>query len=87
MKMDYILTHQINNYNTDGSAKYDYVGSTIWFSKQELCDEVSEFLGIDIPLETKVDVTREQMESVHKLLLDGKRSLYGMYGDDFLNDW
>lgn len=87
MKMDYILTHQINNYMTDGSAKYDYVGSTIWFSKQELCDEVSEFLGIDIPLETKVDVTREQMESVHKLLLDGKRSLIGMYGDDFLNDF
>lgn len=87
MKMDYILTHQINNYKTDGSAKYDYVGSTIWFSKQELCDEVSEFLGIDIPLETKVDVTREQMESVHTLLSDGKRSLIGMYGDDFLNDW
>ena len=87
MKMDYILTHQINNYMTDGSAKYDYVGSTIWFSKQELCDEVSEFLGIDIPLETKVDVTREQMESVHTLLLDGKRNLIGMYGDDFLNDF
>ena len=85
--MDYILTYQINNYKTDGSAKYDYVGSTIWFSKQELCDEVSEFLGIDIPLETKVDVTREQMESVHELLSDGKRSLIGMYGDDFLNDW
>lgn len=87
MKMDYILTHQINNYKTDGSTKYDYVGSTIWFSKQELCDEVSEFLGIDIPLETRVDVTREQMESVHTLLLDVKRSLIGMYGDDFLNDW
>lgn len=87
MKMDYILTHQINNYKTDGSAKYDYVGSTIWFSKQELCDEVSELLGIDIPLETKVNVTREQMESVHTLLSDGKRSLIGMYGDDFLNDW
>lgn len=85
--MDYILTHQINNYKTDGSAKYDYVGSTIWFSKQELCDEVSEFLGIDIPLETKVNVTKEQMENVHTLLLDGKRSLIGMYGDDFLNDW
>lgn len=85
--MDYILTHQINNYKTDGSAKYDYVGSTIWFSKQELCDEVSEFLGIDIPIETKVNVTREQMEIVHELLSDGKRSLYGMYGDDFLNDW
>ena len=87
MKMDYILTHQINNYMTDGFAKYDYVGSTIWFSKQELCDEVSEFLGIDIPLETRVDVTREQMESVHTLLLDGKRNLIGMYGDDFLNDF
>jgi len=87
MKMDYILTHQINNYMTDGSAKYDYVGSTIWFSKQELCDEVSEFLGIDIPLETRVSVTKEQMESVHILLLDGKRNLIGMYGDDFLNDF
>lgn len=86
--MDYILTHLINNYkNEDGSSKYDYVGSTIWFSKQELCDEVSEFMGIDIPLETKVNVTKEQMESVHTLLLDGKRSLIGMYGDDFLNDW
>ena len=54
MKMDYILTHQINNYKIDGSAKYDYVGSTIWFSKQELCDEMSKFLGIDIQLETRV---------------------------------
>lgn len=87
MKMDYILTHLINNYKTDGSSKYDYVGSTIWFSKQELCDEISEFLGIDIPLETKVNVTKEQMENVHTLLSDGKRNLIGMYGDDFLNDW
>lgn len=84
--MDYILTHQINNYMTDSSAKYDYVGSIIWFSKQELCDEVSEFLGIDIPLETRVSVTKEQMESVHTLLSDGKRNLIGMYGDDFLNE-
>lgn len=84
--MDYILTHLINNYkNEDGSSKYDYVGSTIWFSKYELCDEVSEFLGIDIPLETKVDVTKEQMESVHKLL-NGRKDLIGMYGDYFLND-
>lgn len=86
MKLDYTLLHLINNYMTDDGAKYDYVGSTIWFSKQELCDEVSEFLGIDIPLETKVDVTREQMESVWKLL-DGRKDLIGMYGDDFLNDW
>ena len=86
MKMDYILTHQINNYKIDGSAKYDYVGSIIWFSKQELCDEMSKFLGIDIPLETRVSVTREQMESVHKLL-NGRRNLTGLYGDDFLNDW
>jgi len=27
------------------------------------------------------------MESVHTLLLDGKRNLIGMYGDDFLNDF
>ena len=70
----------------DGCAKYDYVGSTIWFSKQELCDEVSDFLSIDIPLETNVNVTREQMESVWKLL-NGRKDLIGMYGDDFLNDW
>lgn len=86
MKMDYSLIHLINNYKIDGSSKYDYVGSTIWFSKQELCDEVSEFLGIDIPLETEVDVTREQMESVWKLL-NGRKDLIGMYGDNFLNDW
>ena len=86
MKLDYDLTNIINNYKEDGLTKYDYVGSTIWFSKRELCDEVSEFLGIDIPLETKVNVTKEQMESVHKLL-DGRKDLIGMYGDDFLNDW
>jgi hypothetical protein len=86
MKLDYSLIHLINNYkNEDGSSKYDYVGSTIRFSKQELCDEISEFLGIDIPLETNVNVTKEQLESVRKLL-DG-RKLIGMYGDDFLNDW
>ena len=86
MKLDYSLTHLINNYMNDGCAKYDYVGSTIWFSKQELCDEVSDFLSIDIPLETNVNVTREQMESVWKLL-NGRKDLIGMYGDDFLNDW
>ena len=86
MLIHYILTHQINNYKIDGSAKYDYVGSTIWFSKQELCDEMSKFLGIDIPLETRISVTKEQMESVHKLL-NGRKNLTGLYGDDFLNDW
>lgn len=86
MKLDYTLLHIVNNYKDNtGFCHYDYVGSTIWFSKQELCDEVSEFLGIDIPLETMVDVTREQMESVWKLL-DGRKDLIGMYGDDFLND-
>ena len=87
MKLDYTLLHIVNNYKgEDGFSHYDYVGSTIWFSKQELCDEVSEFLGIDIPLETKVNVTKEQMESVWKLL-DGRKDLIGMYGDDFLNKW
>lgn len=86
MLMDYILKHQINNYKTDGTAKYDYVGSTIWFSKRELCDEISGFLDIDIPLKTRVSVTKEQMESVWRLL-DGRKDLIGMYGDDFLNDW
>ena len=87
MRLDYTLLHIVNNYKDNtGFCHYDYVGSTIWFSKQELCDEVSEFLGIDIPLETKVNVTREQMNSVWKLL-DGRKDLIGMYGDDFLNDW
>ena len=87
MKLDYTLLHIVNNYKDNtGFCHYDYVGSTIWFSKQELCDEVSEFLSIDIPLETKVNVTKEQMESVWKLL-DGRKDLIGMYGDDFLNDW
>ncbi len=87
MKLDYTLLHIVNNYKDNtGFSHYDYVGSTIWFSKQELCDEVSEFLGIDIPLETKVNVTREQMNSVWKLL-NGRKGLIGMYGDDFLNEW
>ena len=47
---------------------------------------MSKFLGIDIPLETKVSVSKEQMESVHKLL-NGRKNLTGLYGDDFLNDW
>lgn len=86
MKLDYTLLHIVNNYKDNtGFCHYDYVSSTIWFSKQELCDEVSEFLDIDIPLETKVNVTKEQMESVWKLL-DGRKDLIGMYGDDFLND-
>ena len=86
MKLDYILTHHINNHMENGVSKYDYVSSDIWFSKQELCDEISEFLGIDIPLDTKVIVTKEQLESIH-MLLDGRKDLIGMYGDDFLNDW
>ena len=87
MKLDYTLLHIVNNYKDNtGFCHYDYVGSSIWFSRQDLCDEVSEFLGIDIPLETKVNVTREQMNSVWKLL-DGRKGLIGMYGDDFLNEW
>ena len=85
--MDYILTNIINNYkDEDGLAKYDYVGSTIWFSKQELCDEVGKFLNMYIPLEEKVSVSKKQLESVRKLLSE-KKGLFGMYGDDFLNDW
>jgi hypothetical protein len=84
--MDYILTNIINNYkDEDGLAKYDYVSSIIWFSKQELCDEVGKFLNMYIPLEVKVSVSRKQLESVRKLL--SGRKLSGMYGDDFLNEW
>ena len=87
MKLDYDLTHLINNYKgEDGLAKYDYVGSTIWFSKQELCDEVGKFLNMTIPLEAHVSVSKEQMESVWRLL-DGRKDLIGMYGDEFLNEW
>jgi len=86
MRLDYSLTNIINNYkDEDGLAKYDYVGSIIWFSKQELCDEVSKFLNMYIPLEVKVSVSRKQLESVRKLL--SGRKLLGMYGDDFLNEW
>lgn len=86
MKLDYQLTHLINNYKVNGSAKYQYVGSTVWFSKQELCNEVSNYLGIDTPIETEVSVTKEQMENIYKLLTQ-KKNLIGTYGDDFLNEW
>ena len=86
MKLDYCLTNLTNNHYVNGVAKYDYAGSRIWFSKQELCDEVSKFLGIDIPLETEVNVTKQQLQSVSKLL-DGRKNLIGTYGDRFLNDW
>lgn len=86
MKLDYELTNIINNYKINGAAKYDCVGHTVWFSKQELCDEIGMFLGIDIPLETKVEVTKEQIDSVWRLL-NGRKDLIGAYGDDFLNDW
>ena len=86
MKLDYQLINIINNYKDGGCSKYDYVRSEIWFSKQELCDEVGKFLNIDIPIETNVTVTKNQMDDVYKLL-DGRKGLIGMYGDDFLNDW
>ena len=86
MKLDYCLTNLINNRYINGVAKYDYDSSTVWFSKQELCDEVSKFLDIDIPLETEVNVTKEQLQSVWRLL-DGRKNLIGTYGDKFLNDW
>jgi len=87
MRLDYNLSHIIDNYKgKDGFAHYDYVRSEIWFSKQELCDEVGKFLGIDIPIETKVIVTKEQIQSVWRLL-DGRKDLIGMYGDEFLNEW
>lgn len=87
MRLDYTLLHIVNNYKDNtGFCHYDYVGSTIWFSKQELCDEVGKLLNMYIPLEAKVSVSRKQLESVRELL-KGKKGLYGMYGDDFLNDW
>ena len=87
MRLDYDLSNVIDNYKgEDGFSHYDYVRSEIWLSKQELCDEVSKFLGVDIPIETNVIVTMEQMESVHKLLFE-KKTLIGVYGDEFLNEW
>ena len=86
MKLDYQLKYIINNYKVNGFSKYECVGHTIWFSKQELCDEVSKFLSINIPLETEVNVTEEQLQSVWRLL-NGRKNLIGTYGDEFLNDW
>ena len=86
MKLDYQLTHLINNYKVNRSAKYWYVGSTIWFSKQELCDEVGNYLGVNIPIETKISVTKKQMENIYKLFIRNK-NFVGTYGNDFLNEW
>jgi len=87
MKLDYILHHIINNYEDDnGRAHYDYVRSEIWFRTPELCKEIGELLNMEIPVETNVIVSKEQMEEVHKLLND-RRDLIGSYGDWFLNIW
>ena len=86
MRLDYKLIHIINNYKLNGISKYEYVGSTMWFSNQELCNEVSDFLGIYIPINTEIPVTKEQLQSVWKLL-DKRKNLIGMYGDEFLNSW
>lgn len=87
MRLDYNLSHLINNYkDVDGLAHYDYVGSTIWIGNKELCKEVSEFLGMEISVGVYEFVTREHMESVHKLL-EGRTDLIGTYGDEFLNEW
>jgi len=87
MKVDYMLHHIINNYvDDDYVVHYDYIRSEIWFSKQELCDEVSQYLGIEIPLNKYVIVTKEQMEDTYKLLT-GRKDLMGIYGDWYLNEW
>ena len=87
MKLDYMLHHIINNYvDDDYVVHYDYIRSEIWFSKQELCDEVSQYLGIEIPLNKYVIVTKEQMEDTYKLL-KGRKDLIGVYGDWYLNEW
>ena len=87
MKLDYMLHHIINNYvDDDYVVHYDYIRSEIWFSKQELCDEVSQYLGIEIPLNKYVIVTKEQMEDAYKLLT-GRKDLIGEYGDCYLNEW
>lgn len=85
MKFDYKLIHIINNYKTNGVAQYEYVGSTMWFSNQELCDEVSNFLGFYVPINTEMSVTKEQLQSVNRLL-NNRKDLIGMYGNEFLND-
>ena len=86
MKLDYQLSYIINNYKHDGMVTYDYVKSVIWFSKPELCDEVGKFLHMDIPIETEVTVTNDELLSVWNLLR-GRKNLIGTYGDKFLNDW
>lgn len=87
MKLDYMLHHIINNYvDDDYFAHYDYIRSEIWFSNQELCNEVSQYLGIEIPLYKYIVVTKEQLDDVYKLL-KGRKELIGEYGDWYLNEW
>lgn len=84
MKIDYKLMRIINNYKINGVAIYEYVGSTMWFSNQELCDEISNFLEMYIPINVEIPVTKEQLQSVNSLL-NSRKDLIGIYGDDFLN--
>jgi len=86
MKLDYKLTRIVNNYEFNGVAIYEYIGNTMWFSNQELCNEISNFLGFYIPINTEIPVTKEQLQSVWKLL-NKRKNLIGIYGDKFLNDW
>lgn len=85
MKLDYKLTYLINNHKVKGITRYDNVGNTIWFSRQDLCNKIGKFLNMQIPLETEVSVSKEQLEAVRNLLKEQK-NLIGIYGNDFLND-
>lgn len=83
MKLDYQITHLLHpHYVKEYGCVYDHIKWTIWFSNDELLNEINESFDYDFKLEEKNEV----MEKVaYEILyfIQNKKKYFGTIGDEY----
>ena len=83
MRLEYQITHLLHPHYEEGrGCVYDHVNWTVWFSRQDLMDDVNKEFGTEFKLEKKTEVDESLAYDIWHFL-SKRNDTIGLFGDDY----
>lgn len=83
MRLEFQIIHLLHPHYVKGhGCVYDHINWTVWFSRQDLMNDVNEIFNTQFKLEEKTEVSETLARQIWKYLRE-RKDVIGIYGTDY----
>ena len=84
-KLDYEINEVVDNHWADDKYEYNHIKDEVWFSNEELMNDVAEHFNLKLKLNTLCEIPKGMRKEIWDYVGQYKKYM-GTYGPRYLND-